>query len=508
MRLANCFLLLSTAAGLVAAAGPVKIESGLLNGVEENGIRVFRGIPYAAAPVGELRWRAPQPAPAWKGVRKAEEFGPVCMQSGTRAMSEDCLTLNIWTPAKKDGERLPVMFWIHGGAFRLGAGSFAIYDGGALARQGVLVVTINYRLGDFGIFAHPALTKAQAGEELGNYCLMDQIAALRWVERNIAAFGGDPKQVTIFGESAGGSSVIFLMASPEARGLFQRAIIESGGGTVVPRKPAAQEAQGARLAEDLGVAGDADPIRALRNIPAAEFMKRLEDARGKRGERPLIGAYSPLEDGRIVVGPPAALFEAGKQAPVPLIIGSNSYEGSLMKAFQTTTAQVLALFGQNREEIQRLYGPESKGDNDLLAAKLYGDALFVAGARLLARSMQAVDQPAWLYHDSYVYEELRGTRPGASHGAEIPLVFDNLHGSGAIKAATDADDKMADRVSAYWVRFAKTGNPNPPGREEWPAYDQKTDRLLEFGNDGVAVRANFRKEQLDSLESRWRARKQ
>jgi para-nitrobenzyl esterase len=490
------------AAGALFAADPVKVDSGLLSGVEENGLRVYRGIPYAAPAVGELRWRAPQPVAVWKGVRPAEKFGPVCMQ-GLRAarpegMSENCLTLNVWTPAKKSSERLPVMVWIHGGAFRQGSGSMAAYDGGNLARQGVVVVTINYRLGDFGIFAHAALTKRQEGEFLGNYNLMDQIAALRWVQRNIAAFGGDAKQATIFGESAGGSSVVFLMMSPEARGLFHRAIVESGGAPAAGRTLRVLEEAGERIAEDLGVAGEADPVRAMRAIPGEAFMQRLEAARRKRGERPQLGGYQPVRDGKIVVGGAPGIFESGRQAPVPLIIGANSYEGSLMRAFATTTETVLGLLGGAREEAQQVYSAETKGNPDLLAGKVFGDALFVGPARLLAGEMERVKQPAWLYHVSYVLEGRRGTAPGAAHGSEIPLVFKNL------TAGTETDRRMADRVSAYWVRFAKTGNPNSPGAQEWPAYERTSDQLLEFG-DKIAVRTNFRKEQLDFIEKRWRA---
>jgi para-nitrobenzyl esterase len=507
------FAIALLAAGLAFAAGPVKIDSGLLSGTEDNGIRAFRGIPYAAPPVGELRWRAPRPVTPWKGVRTADKFSATCMQMAiagrpaTQPMSEDCLALNVWTPAKTERERLPVMVWIHGGAFRAGSSSMPIYDGAALARKGVVLVSINYRVADFGIFALPALSKAQEGEPLGNYWLMDQIAALQWVQRNAAAFGGDPKQVTIFGESAGGGSVLNLMASPAARGLFQRAIVESGGGVGTPHKLAGQEAAGIRLAQDLGVTGEGDPVAALRAIPAAEFVHRVEEAQKKRGGSAAMGVYAPIEDGKLVPGRVADRFEAGEQAAVPLMIGANSYEASLMTTFQIPASQTLAVIASERAEAERIYQAETKGDENVLAAKLFGDAQFVAPARLLARSMAAVHQPAWLYHFSYVYEARRASAKGAMHGSEIPLVFDNLLLPGLPLKPAESDVKMAEQMSAYWVRFAKTGNPNPPGREEWPAYEAKSDRLLEFGGDGIAVRTNFRKEQMDFLEKWWRERK-
>jgi para-nitrobenzyl esterase len=324
---------------------------------------------------------------------------------------------------------------------------------------------------------------------------MDQIAALQWVKRNIGAFGGEPKQVTIFGESAGGSSVLYLMISPEARGLFHRAIVESGGGSQEPANISRLEAAGQRIAQDLGVATQPDPVRALRNLAAATILQRPKTAAAQLGE------YQPVLDGKFVVGGPMTLFQAGKQAPVPLLIGANNYEATLMRGFGIPASTALKMYGGDTEELRRVYRDDSKGDPDLMAAYLFGDALFVAPARFLAGAMEQVKQPAWLYCFSYVLEKRRDNLPGAGHAAEIALVFNNLRIPSLAAIATENDRKMAERVSAYWVRFAKTGNPGP----DWPVYTRAADQSLELGQE-ITVRKNLRKEQLDLLEKRWRNR--
>jgi para-nitrobenzyl esterase len=479
------FALLCAAALLAQQPAEVRISSGRISGQDTGEVRSWLGIPYAAPPTGELRWKPPRPAPAWSGVRAMDKFGPPCMQSARAGLpepSEDCLTLNVWAP--KTGSKLPVMVWIHGGAFRTGSASMPIYDGTSLARKGVVLVSIQYRLGDFGFFAHPELTKEAAGGPTGNFGLMDQVAALEWVRANIAAFGGDPGNVTIFGESAGGASVLTLMGSPKARGLFHRAISQSGGGGQAGRDLAALEKHGERLASDLGAAD----LKALRAMPAREILARAKPVD--------LGAYGPVVDGIYVTAPVRQVFAEGRQAPVPFLVGANSFEASLMKSFNVTAERVAAFTGGGRPIIRKLYGD----DEEQAARELFGDALFVGPARFLAARMSQVRQPAYLYHFSYVLEQRRGQVPGAAHGSEIPFVFDNLDRSPFGKLLTEADRKMASIMSRYWVQFARTGDPNVNGLPKWPAYDAAGDKLLEFGAD-IAVRAKFRAAKLDFLDN-------
>lgn len=513
-------LFLSQRAVSSQAIDTVKTDAGLVAGTQNGEIRVFKGIPFASPPVGDMRWMPPQPAAKWSGVLKAEKYGPMCMQvpradrtGGLNEISEDCLSINLWTPAKSNNGKLPVMVWIYGGAFIQGSASFPFYDGAALARQGVVLVTFNYRVGEFGFFAHPALSKQNPKGLLANYGLMDQIAALKWVKQNISAFGGDPTNVTIFGESAGGSSVNYLMLSPEAKGLFHKAISESGGGMQAPRhiserrgnQPSQQEI-GEAIAADLGADKAADPIAELRKIPAKDFMDKLAAARRVRNESRAIGGSAPVIDGRIVTDEPGALFEQGRQHAVPYLVGANSYEASLMTTFGITTDAVFGLLGKDADKAQEVYKSELERSRDYGAAMMWADSAFVAPARFLAGLVKKAGQPAWLYHFSYVTEAQRGRLPGAGHGADVLYVFNSFKLPAYAAIASEADRKMADTVGSYWVQFAKTGNPNGIGRPEWPAYDRSTDRLLELGTE-IKVRESFRKPQLDFHEERYQTRR-
>jgi para-nitrobenzyl esterase len=490
--------------GAAWAADPVHVAQGDLQGVTAGAVESFKGIPFAAPPVGELRWRPPAAAPSWTGVKSADAFGPICMQLAMgrfegSPMSEDCLTLNIWRPAgASPGAKLPVMVWIYGGAFIIGASSAPYYDGTGFAEQGVMLVSFNYRLGRFGFFAHPALDAGPG--PVANYGLMDQIAALKWVKANIAAFGGDPANVTVFGESAGAISVNYLMASPAARGLFARAIAESGFGRSNPRP-----LKGDRSAESFGEAfaaahaiqgDDAAAAAGLRALPA----DALNTAFSGLGDPALP---SPILDGQIIVESIAQAFGRGAEAHVPYLEGGNSYEASLTPRVADNPAPVIARAG-DPAQVEALYGNAPAPE---VARELTTDALITEPDRLLARDMARQGLPVWVYHFSYVATLLRQTSFGASHGSEIPYVFDTLRdqpisfGGREIPAATPDDHKIATAMHAYWVAFAKTGDPGSAGGPAWPRYTLAGDPLLEFGADGIGVRTDFEKARLDLLEA-------
>jgi para-nitrobenzyl esterase len=471
LALAAAFALMS---GRASAANVIRIDSGGLLGVAADGVTSFKGIPYAAPPVGELRWRPPAPPAPWAGVRAATAYGAICMQKivvdngrGAGPASEDCLTLNVFTPhVGPAGAALPVMVWIHGGGLVNGSGTAALYDGSALARQGVVVVTINYRLGRFGFFAHPALTAEQRGAALANYGLLDQVAALKWVRRNIARFGGDPRNVTIFGESAGGVSVNRLMMIRQARGLFQKAIVESGAGGEKGQTLAQAEQDGAAYAAKLGVTGP-DPAK-LRGIPA--------DAMVAAGDLDLIKGEAPILDGVLLTENPAAAFATGRVARVPYLIGSNSLEfpGAYASPFLD---RLIRLTPDARAKAVAAYGSDAR-----IRDHIVSDAIFGEPARTLARDQVGHGSPAWLYRFSVVSEKApKAVQGGAVHASDRQYVFDNL---GASTWPTDRRDAaVAKTIGAYWVAFARTGNPNGPGRPAWPRYGPG-DELMNFTNDG------------------------
>jgi para-nitrobenzyl esterase len=466
----------------VPGAATVRVDSGLLAGVERNGVVVFQGVPYAAPPVGELRWRAPGPPAPWPGERPATAPGAICMQrrGAEDGASEDCLTLQVFAP--KGAHGAPVMVWLHGGANFFGSSAAPFYDGSSFARDGVVLVAANYRLGPFGFFAHPTLTRAAApGEALANYALMDQIAALRWVERNAAAFGGDPKRVTVFGESAGGTDVLALLATPAARGLFAQAIVESPGSAWDPL-PSLRDAEteGEHLAAAAGLAGGAATPAALRALPAARLLGTQH------------GEILPVLDGTLLVESPAAAFARGHAARVPLIIGSNSYEASLIEGGAATV--------QPEAETRVGHAGEDTTPQAQWAA-LFTDKYFGAPVRWYARRA-APSAPTWLYYFSYVRVSQRSKVPGAPHGSEIPYVFDSWDRISARAAFLPAEDRaMTALVHGLWVAFAKTGAPVSPNPKlpPWPAYSAERDELMDLGIV-PAVRSHFRQSQLDAQE--------
>jgi para-nitrobenzyl esterase len=480
----------------------VQVEQGLVRGVERQGVQVWRGLPYAAPPVGESRWRPPAPPEAWLGERDADPSGPICIQPpsggdpgvGPGTPSEDCLYLNVFRPVA-GAEPLPVMVWIHGGGFNNGSGTAHMYDGSALARRGVVLVSINYRLGRLGFFDHPALAQVRPTDEAaGNYGLMDMIAALRWVQTNAAAFGGDPANVTIFGESAGGAAVTRLMISPEARGLFHRAVVQSGLGRDVGASLAEAGPDGALSAQDRGAA-----FASAAGIEATAEALRAAAAEALLQPAPsYFGGDLPMIDGRVIDDQVEAAFRAGRQAPVPLIIGANSKEFWWIRPDDPSAYGEVDddLTPAERAELVQAYGGQAAFDGDIVS-----DMIFNEPARHLARLHAAAGHPTYLYRFDVVADAMPEPHGGATHAVERPYVFDNLYGLGW--ATTDRDQRAATVMADYWTGFARNGDPNGQGRPIWPDLRLDADRLLEFGNDGPAAKPIPFKTRLDLIEQHF-----
>ena len=464
------------------------IESGPIVGVEHEHANVFRNIPFAAPPVGDLRWAPPQPVKPWTTPRETAYPGPSCPQpmnangapnggGANGPTSEDCLQLNVFAPKAAKGA--PVMVWIHGGGHRTGAGW--VYDGQNFARDGVVVVTINYRLGPLGYFAHPALTKAAGARPTGNFGLMDQIAALKWVQRNIAAFGGDPKNVTVFGESAGGMSTLALLATPSAKGLYSKAIVESGAGWFTPTTLAAREQEGVALLGKIGVPATASAAD-LRALPLDRLVALDAD-------------YGPFTDGKLMTETPSQALARRTANDVPLIIGSNSGEDSLMGPGKIGPEAFARL--NAGEALTAAYSADA-GDVDKQARAMFTDRFMGGPARWVAAQAFG-GKPAWLYYFSYVGGRFRPVMTRATHAAEIQYVFEYWGRRTPMSVVTDEDKAMAALMHACWVSFAKTGTPTC-GSQAWPPYDPAKDRLMEFGSSS-GVRTNFRKPQLDAQQA-------
>jgi para-nitrobenzyl esterase len=483
---------------------PVRTAGGQVSGApgSDPSVRVFKGIPYAAPPVGALRWKSPQAAPSWKGVRDGKEFSAPCMQepyaqtsiyyTPLPTVSEDCLYLNVWTAAASAGDKRPVMVWIHGGAYTRGSGSTPTYNGEVLAKKGVVVVTINYRLGIFGFMAHPELTKESDVKSSGNYGLLDMVTALEWVKKNIAAFGGDPGRVIIFGESAGSSAVNFLMASPLAKGLFHRVIGESGanfGGANFGRRSVLADAEkaGARLGT----------LAELRAKPAAELLKMETPARAN-----VDGWFLPEEV--------SSIFGGGKQSDVPLIAGYNADETTTLAPLRADASAKTFLglahnrYGKSADDFLKLYPAGS----DAEAAKSYYASSRDAGmgwqmrtwTRMQSKSGKA---PAYLYYFSRIPPGPTAEKYRSYHAAEIQYVFGNLRVN---RPWEDADRKLSEIMSSYWVNFATNGDPNGKGLPKWPVYDAASDTSMEFG-DHVAARAGVNKPGLDFYDGFYAAQR-
>ena len=497
------FCLLVPMVALAAPRGTVTTDAGALQGATDDGVISFKGVPFAAPPLGQLRWKPPQPVAKWSGVRQATHYGADCMQEpfpGDAAPlgvkpDEDCLYVNVWLPEKAAQPKLPVMVWIYGGGYVNGGGSPTVYDGSRFAKDGIVFVSFNYRLGNLGFFAHPALTAEQPSFPAANYGLMDQVAVLKWIQRNISAFGGDPHNVTIFGESAGGGSVNMLLTSSKAVGLFHKAAIESGGGRSrgFPARtlggPNSAESVGLALAKQHGIEGQgADALAKLRAIPAEQLKLNMMTMR----DSTYVGR--PVVDGKLDIGAATTVYAAGKGARVPVMVGANSAD--IGSAPEKTVDELFASFGSDAAQARSVYNPDNSTDIRAVGGKVGADQGMIEPAREIARLLSARGQPVYEYRFSYVAESLRGKVPGALHATEIPYVFDTVSARYG-KDTTPADEAAAKAMHEYWVAFVKTGKPEPAGEPAWPAYDAKTDQIMDFTTTGPVARPDPWKSRLD-----------
>ena len=476
-----------------ALPDPVRLDSGAVSGIStaDSSVRMFKGIPYAAPPIGDLRWRVPQPAPHWDGVRKAEQFGPNCTAGGGGgrggkgkggggkgpapakaapagpAPSEDCLYVNVWSPAKSAGDRLPVMVWTYGGGFTGGSGAEARYDGEALARKGIVVVTYNYRLGMFGFFAHPELTKESGHNASGNYGMMDMAAVLRWVQKNIAAFGGDPRKVTIDGESAGAILVAAMVGSPEGKGLFQRAAAQSGawmGLSIAKMRTLEQAEEGGKRA------AGTHSIAELRAMSTQDLTQAVTGVQA-----------GIIVDGWMIPEDLSSTFAKGKQNDVDILVGSNQDEGTFFAAGNTSAEaaknRARQTYADLADDFLKLYPAGTDAESSASGLMRSRDET-AWHMRTWAQLQVKRGKKAYLYYFTHVPPG-SGAR-GASHTAELPYMFNNPPANGSW---TEADHKLAAMMSSYWANFIATGDPNGKGLPAWQAYNSKNDgHAMIFGD--------------------------
>ena len=493
------YSLVAILASLFAAsvfAEPLQIASGKITGIDSkhDAVEVFKGIPYAAPPVGELRWRPPAPPAKWDDVRVCDKFSAKSLQRKGRnkgaKQSEDCLYLNVWAPRDR-GEKRPVMVWIHGGGFTSGSGHNDGYHGSQLASRGVVVVTINYRLGALGFMTHPQLSAESEHGSSGNYAILDQVAALKWVRDNIAAFGGDANNVTIFGESAGGTSVYLLTATPLSKGLFHRAILQSPwiDPTIFRHlneetpNGAPTEFDGEEVAKKLFGDSEGDLLSKLRALSEEEVLEKVKER------------WPVTTDGWIFPKAPRQIYADGDQHDIPVIVGTNRDEGTMFasgdrfKSLDGYKAAMTERYGEHGDKIVDFYAPKEKKELWKTLVQQITDGWFVQPSREFARAMDRQGSPVWMYHF---------TKPvwgwmGAAHAAEIKYVFGNLEKPSA------EDEKLSDAFMDYWVQFAKTGDPNGAELVSWPSYTVATDKHLEM-NDEISASADLRREACDLLD--------
>jgi len=489
------FFILLSSCSILNADHRVRIDSGWLLGSEENEVLSFKGIPFAASTEGINRWRPPQKKESWRGNRDAQDYGDFCPQSKRDTLwfelgktSEDCLSLNVWTPKKTSATKLPVMVWIHGGGYLQGSGNIPRLNNPEFVKQDVVLVTVNYRLNVFGFFAHPDLVQQSGDEMVGNYGLLDVIAALEWIQRNINQFNGDPNNVTVFGESAGASLISYLMITPESKGLFHKAISQSAAVGLAPdthiNERVGFNVSGMEIAKKftqrMGLELD-QSMDQLRQLSSDEIIQKLDPR----------SVFGPMIDGTLIPDHVGLLFAQGKQHDVPFLIGGNSWEASLGRQIGGGFSPEFISRLVPKKDRDMLY-PGLQGEQ--LEDQVFGDLVLLSTGRYMANQMAYVDAKTYHYHFSYVASEKVNKQPGAAHADDIAFVMKTLEVE--LENVSEKDKQISNLMHNYWVQFAKTGNPNLPGQPKWTPYNQDNGSVLEIG-DTIALKNNFLNERIN-----------
>ncbi len=489
------FFILLSSCSILNADHRVRIDSGWLLGSEENEVLSFKGIPFATSTEGINRWRPPQKKESWRGNRDAQDYGDFCPQSKRDTLwfelgktSEDCLSLNVWTPKKTSATKLPVMVWIHGGGYLQGSGNIPRLNNPEFVKQDVVLVTVNYRLNVFGFFAHPDLVQQSGDEMVGNYGLLDVIAALEWIQRNINQFNGDPNNVTVFGESAGASLISYLMITPESKGLFHKAISQSAAVGLAPdthiNERVGFNVSGMEIAKKftqrMGLELD-QSMDQLRQLSSDEIIQKLDPR----------SVFGPMIDGTLIPDHVGLLFAQGKQHDVPFLIGGNSWEASLGRQIGGGFSPKFISRLVPKKDRDMLY-PGLQGEQ--LEDQVFGDLVLLSTGRYMANQMAYVDAKTYHYHFSYVASEKVNKQPGAAHADDIAFVMKTLEVE--LENVSEKDKQISNLMHNYWVQFAKTGNPNLPGQPKWIPYNQDNGSVLEIG-DTIALKNNFLNERIN-----------
>ena len=503
------FLLPALLAAQAQQPAQITLPQGGLAGIRFDKTTRYLGIPYAAPPLNQLRWRAPQAPPRWAGLRPAQDFGPACPQEAYEGisleeMSEDCLTLNVWHPNSALA-KLPVFVWVHGGALVRGGARVPVYDGQHLASEGAVVVTINYRLHHLGFFAHPELVAEAAarGESSSNFGLLDIQAALRWVKENASRFGGDPGRITLAGESGGAIAVQTLSIMPSSRGLYHRLIVQSGLSRMSlvsfdsPMGPYPSAFERSRITlSQFPQIDPRQPMQALRAIPWKDLFEKLKGINGLAG-------VAPIRDGKDLSMGLAEAYAAGRQLPVPLMIGANGFEGLfLRRLLKVKTADVLELAGEYLNTLKAMYRTQGRTTNELLADAIWGDSNIVEAGRFTARAHAAIHQPAYHYSFNYVPEAWRSILPSAPHGVDVVYLFGTFDKvKNPLNLPVPPQTIQASKqMRAYWIQFANAANPNQTGLPEWERFTPGTEATLVIENSGIRSKPGHDKARLDIFE--------